>query len=223
MIILTSGSLLSCSDYPSFYTRLYAFLDRDVLHSKHRARFFRLTELFLSSRYAIHLQRFPNQLKADNPQPSPRNPPCLIRQAPRPTFLKRTASSHRDGHTLHLQYPQAPSSAHGHDPSYRCRRSLRWYVLNLHFLFSANSPNDLDLTDPFLASEPNPISTQALSSSLWELISHKSHYHAGVSTLVKIFSEAFTKPGYSMEDFLDHTYGTVRPALFTRVSGEMLI
>lgn len=37
------------SDYPSFYTRLYAFLDRDVLHLKHRARFFRLTELFLSS------------------------------------------------------------------------------------------------------------------------------------------------------------------------------
>ncbi|KAF7291739.1 Ribosome biogenesis protein Noc4 [Mycena chlorophos] len=36
-------------DYPSFYTKLYAFLDRDVLHSKHRARFFRLTELFLSS------------------------------------------------------------------------------------------------------------------------------------------------------------------------------
>ncbi|EIN08634.1 CBF-domain-containing protein [Punctularia strigosozonata HHB-11173 SS5] len=36
-------------DYPSFYTRLYAFLDRDVLHLKHRARFFRMTELFLSS------------------------------------------------------------------------------------------------------------------------------------------------------------------------------
>jgi U3 small nucleolar RNA-associated protein 19 len=37
------------SDYPSFYTRLYSFLDRDLLHNKHRARFFRLTELFLSS------------------------------------------------------------------------------------------------------------------------------------------------------------------------------
>ncbi|KAG6876448.1 hypothetical protein C0993_003088 [Termitomyces sp. T159_Od127] len=36
-------------DYPSLYTRLYAFLDRDVLHLKHRARFFRMTELLLSS------------------------------------------------------------------------------------------------------------------------------------------------------------------------------
>ena len=32
-----------------FYTRLYAFLDKDILHLKHRARFFRLTDLFLSS------------------------------------------------------------------------------------------------------------------------------------------------------------------------------
>jgi hypothetical protein len=51
--------------------------------------------------------------------------------------------------------------------------------------------------------------THALDSSLWELLSHTSHYHAPVSTMCKIFSEAFTKPGYAMEDFLDHTYNTV--------------
>ena len=51
--------------------------------------------------------------------------------------------------------------------------------------------------------------TRALDSSLWELLSHSSHYHAPVSTMCKIFSEAFTKPGYAMEDFLDHTYNTV--------------
>jgi len=44
------------SDYPSFYTRLYAFLDRDLLHNKHRARFFRLTELFLSSTWVSLLR-----------------------------------------------------------------------------------------------------------------------------------------------------------------------
>lgn len=36
-------------DYPDFYHRLYAMLDRSVLHVKYRARFFRLTEVFLSS------------------------------------------------------------------------------------------------------------------------------------------------------------------------------
>lgn len=48
----------TASDYPSFYTRLYAFLDRDVLHSRHRARFFRLTELFLGSTYVLS-SRYP--------------------------------------------------------------------------------------------------------------------------------------------------------------------
>jgi U3 small nucleolar RNA-associated protein 19 len=37
------------SDYPDFYLRLYAVLDRNILHVKYRARFFRLLELFLSS------------------------------------------------------------------------------------------------------------------------------------------------------------------------------
>lgn len=67
----------------------------------------------------------------------------------------------------------------------------------------------LRIADPFLADEPNPNLTNALDSSLWELRSHKRHYHAGVSTLACIFDEAFTKPSYPLEDFLDHTYATV--------------
>jgi U3 small nucleolar RNA-associated protein 19 len=35
--------------------------------------------------------------------------------------------------------------------------------------------------------------------------------------MARIFAEAFTKPGYSMEDFFDHTYGTVRVTVFYRV------
>jgi U3 small nucleolar RNA-associated protein 19 len=63
--------------------------------------------------------------------------------------------------------------------------------------------------DPFNMDEPNPNLTNALNSSLWELYSHKNHYHPSVATLSKIWEEPFTKPGYKMEDFLDHTYGTV--------------
>lgn len=37
----------------------------------------------------------------------------------------------------------------------------------------------------------------------------RRHYHPSVSTLAKIFEEAFTKPNYNMEDFYDHTYTTV--------------
>jgi U3 small nucleolar RNA-associated protein 19 len=36
-------------DYPQFYTKLYSLLDSELLHSKHRSRFFRLMNTFLSS------------------------------------------------------------------------------------------------------------------------------------------------------------------------------
>ncbi|KAJ7202823.1 CBF/Mak21 family-domain-containing protein [Mycena pura] len=157
-------------DYPAFYTRLYAFLDRDVLHSKHRARFFRLTELFLSS---THL------------------PAALLA-----SFIKRLAR-------LSLSAPPAA------------------VVLAIPFTYNAlkrhpalmamihRAETDGPVADAFDAAEPNPMLTRAIESSLWELASHRAHYVAGVSTLSKIFSEAFTKQSYAMEDFLDHTYGTL--------------
>ena len=36
-------------DYPRFYHKLYSMLDCELMHSKHRSRFFRLLETFLSS------------------------------------------------------------------------------------------------------------------------------------------------------------------------------
>lgn len=67
--------------------------------------------------------------------------------------------------------------------------------------------------DPFNADEKDPMVTNALESSLWELVTHRNHYHSSVSTLAKIFQEAFRKQSYDMEDFLDHTYGTVSSSL----------
>ncbi|KAG8745367.1 hypothetical protein FRC10_008226 [Ceratobasidium sp. 414] len=63
--------------------------------------------------------------------------------------------------------------------------------------------------DPFDDTELSPLRTNAIDSSLWELVSHRDHYLSSVSTLAKIFSEAFTKPAYALEDFLDHTYTTL--------------
>lgn len=64
-------------------------------------------------------------------------------------------------------------------------------------------------SDPFDPLEANPLLTGALSSSLWELHSHRTHYHSGVATLAKVLEEAFTRGEYGMEDFLDLGYGGV--------------
>ncbi|KAG2158491.1 CBF/Mak21 family-domain-containing protein [Suillus bovinus] len=155
-------------DYPSFFTRLYGFLHRDVLHLKHRARFFRLTELFLSS---THL------------------PATLLA-----SFVKRLSR-------LSLNAPPA---------AIIMIVPFTYNILKRHPALMVMIHNDSGTDgDPFIADEPNPNSTNALDSSLWELHSHIHHYDPAVSTIVRIFSEAFTKPGYSMEDFLDHTYGTL--------------
>lgn len=36
-------------DYPQFYQKLYSLLDSNILHSKHRSKFFRLLDTFLAS------------------------------------------------------------------------------------------------------------------------------------------------------------------------------
>ncbi|KAL1685980.1 CBF/Mak21 family-domain-containing protein [Schizophyllum commune] len=157
-------------DYPFFYKRLYAFLDRDVLHLKHRARFFRMAEVFLSS---THL------------------PATLLA-----SFVKRLAR-------LSLSAPPA---------AIVMVIPFTYNILKRHpKLMPMIHRSDYDGAeeDPFLPLESDPQQTNALASSLWELATHRQHYHAGVSTLAKIFSEAFTKPSYAMEDFLDHTYGTL--------------
>jgi len=158
-------------DYPSFYTRLYAFLHRDILHLKHRARFFRLTELFLSS---THL------------------PATLLA-----SFVKRLSR-------LSLNAP--PAAIIMIIPfTYNILKRHPALMVMIH---RAEYSPGID-ADPFIDEEVNPNATNALDSSLWELHSHIHHYESAVSTMARIFGEAFTKPGYSMEDFLDHTYGTL--------------
>ncbi|CAK5270198.1 unnamed protein product [Mycena citricolor] len=161
-------------DYPSFYTRLYAFLDRDVLHSKHRARFFRLTEVFLGSTH--------------------------ISAAVVASFVKKLAR-------LSLSAP--PAAIVLVMPfTYNALKRHPALMPLIHRTY-VGTEDDEQSSDPFDVLEPNPNSTRALESSLWELASHRSHYLAGISTLSKILTEAFTKQSYSMEDFLDHTYGTL--------------
>ncbi|RXW24236.1 hypothetical protein EST38_g1601 [Candolleomyces aberdarensis] len=156
-------------DYRSFYTRLYAFLDREVLHLKHRARFFRMTELFLSSTLL---------------------PATLLA-----SFIKRLSR-------LSLSAPPA---------AIVMIIPFTYNILKKHpaLMVMIHRDGDSGFEDPFLPDEPNPLSTNALESTLWELYSHRNHYHATVSVLCKVFSEAFTKPGYAMEDFLDHSYATL--------------
>lgn len=169
-------------DYPSFYAKLYSLLDRDILHSKHRSRFFRLLDTFLAS---THL------------------PAALVA-----SFLKRLSR-------LALSAP--PSAIAFVVPwIYNLLKRHPTCTYMVHRLIKdpeeKQDIKDHGFKDPFLPEEADPAKTNAIDSSLWELVQLQSHYHPNIATISKVLSEQFTKQSYNMEDFLDHSYASVSVA-----------
>ncbi|KAF3938522.1 hypothetical protein ABW19_dt0207081 [Dactylella cylindrospora] len=169
-------------DYPNFFPKLYALLDRDLMHVKYRSRFFRLLELFLNSSHlpavlvASFMKRMARLCLSAPPSAIVTIIPFvynLMRKHPTCTFmLHRVLGKKVDGAALRKD----------------------------------------GFVDPFDENEEDPMKTGALESSLWELETLQSHYHPNVATLAKILSEQFTKQQYNMEDFLDHSYTSMLEA-----------
>lgn len=165
-------------DYPHFYQKLYSLLDRNILHSKHRSRFFRLLDTFLAS---THL------------------PAALVA-----SFIKRLSRL-----TLHAP----PSSIVVIVPwIYNLLKNHPSCTFMIHRVGDVD-PDVEGWGDPFRMEEPDPMETDALESSLWEIHMLQNHYHPNVATIAKLISEQFTKQAYNLEDFLDHSYGTVSSSL----------
>ncbi len=166
-------------DYPEFFTKLYSLLDADMLHSKHRSRFFRLLDTFLGS---SHL------------------PTVMVA-----SFIKRLAR-------LALNAP--PSAIVVLVPwFYNIFKKHPLTTFMMHHVPRTKEEKALQesegVEDPFLPEEKDPMETNAIDSCLWEIVQLQSHYHPNVATIAKIISEQFTKQAYSLEDFLDHSYGSV--------------
>ncbi|KAM0200957.1 hypothetical protein ACHAPA_011261 [Fusarium lateritium] len=173
-------------DYPSFYSKLYSLLDRDILHSKHRSRFFRLLDSFLGSTHlpaalvASFIKRLARLALNAPPGAIVFVTPWiynLLKRHPTCTFM-----IHRE-----VQDPEAKKHVDEHGAE-----------------------------DPFLPEETDPMQTQAIDSCLWELVQLQSHYHPNVATITKIISDQFTKQSYNIEDFLDHSYATLFEAEMTK-------
>jgi U3 small nucleolar RNA-associated protein 19 len=167
-------------DYPEFYTKLYSLLDEDVMRSKHRSRFFRLLDQFLRS---THL------------------PAVMVA-----SFIKRLAR-------LSLQAPPGaivwvvPWTYNMLRKHPACTFILHRSYHPSHAIYSSNPQYEEEgMDDPFDISQPDPMTTNATDSSLWEFHTLQDHWHPNVATLARIMSEQFTKREYQLDDFLDHSY-----------------
>ncbi|WVO22848.1 uncharacterized protein IAS62_004191 [Cryptococcus decagattii] len=174
-------------EYPNFYTRLYSLLTPLLLHTKYRARFFRLLTIFLSSSLmpstiiASFIKRLSLLCLTAPPQ-------CIVMVLP---FIYNLFKKH-PGCMVLLQ-----------------RKSSEDPLLAVSsFTPTTTTVNPKDV-DPFDPEEKDPLKTKALESSLWEIAALQHHYLSSVSTLAKVFGEPFTKAEYNMEDFLDHSYNTL--------------
>ncbi|KAF5849622.1 hypothetical protein GGP41_005065 [Bipolaris sorokiniana] len=163
-------------DYPSFYYKLYSLLDDGLLHSKHRSRFFRLFDTFMSS---SHL------------------PATLVA-----SFIKRLSrlALHGPPAGIVVVIPWVYNMFKRHPAcTFMMHREIRDPELK-------EEVEEEGMDDPFDMDEADPFLTNAIESSVWELVALQSHYHPNVATLAKIISEQFTKRSYNLEDFLDHSY-----------------
>jgi U3 small nucleolar RNA-associated protein 19 len=163
-------------DYPSFYLKLYSLLDEGLLHSKHRSRFFRLLDTFMSS---THL------------------PAGLVA-----SFIKRLSrlALHGPPAGVVVVVPWVYNMFKRHPAcTFMMHREVRDPVLKEQLETGG-------MDDPFDMAELDPMETNAIESSVWELEALQTHYHPNVATLAKIIAEQFTKRSYNLEDFLDHSY-----------------
>lgn len=121
------------------------------------------------------------------------------------TFFGGATFCFGGNHASDIQHYPAAFAIDDHDPQFSSRL-LKWYGLTLH----ADIINSLIRTqDPYDERQTSPYDTDAISSSLWEIMSLEFHYNPSVAGLSHIFSEAFSKPSYAVEDFLDQSYSTV--------------
>jgi len=170
-------------DYPNFFAKLYALLDRDLLHVRYRSRFFRLLDTFLASTHlpaaliASFIKRMARLCLAAPPG-------AIVVVVP---FVYNLFKKHRATTYMLHRIPVDADEAR--------EWSRGGYV------------------DPFDEDETDPLQTGAIESSVWELETLMSHWHPNVATLCRIVKEQFTKERYLMEDFLDHTYSSVSTLL----------
>jgi U3 small nucleolar RNA-associated protein 19 len=169
-------------DYPVFYQKLYSLLDSQLLHSRHRSRFFRLMDTFLSSSHlpAALVASFMKRLSRLALYATPSGIVVVV------PYL----------YNLIKKHPTCSFMIHREVVSTEDREALEKEGMD----------------DPFDMDQEDPMKTNAVESSLWEIETLQSHYHPNVATLAKIISEQFTKHAYNLEDFLDHSYGSMLEA-----------
>lgn len=165
-------------EYPDFYRKLYAMFQPELFYVKYRSRFFKLSQIFLSS---SHL---PTYLVCAFAKRIARlallaPPPVTMTLVP---LLYNIFVMHPAAHVLLHRVP---------------KRDLDNQILMLNL-----DPEEVVKQDPFIFLETDPAKCGASDSSLWEVQGLLNHYVPAVATMAKIFefNGEFKRMQYKLED-----------------------
>eukprot|EP00002_Diphylleia_rotans_P021707 TRINITY_DN4232_c0_g1_i2.p1 TRINITY_DN4232_c0_g1~~TRINITY_DN4232_c0_g1_i2.p1 ORF type:complete len:653 (+),score=149.54 TRINITY_DN4232_c0_g1_i2:54-2012(+) len=191
-ILITKYNL----NYPDFYTKLYALLTPSVLRVKYRGRFFQLLATFLSSSYipSYVVAAFAKRLARLTLTAPPSGSLIVI------PFIYNLLVQHQACRKmLHRERESDETEETDPNPGTKATDTT-----------ATTTTQEKVAGDPYNHEEQDPLKTNAIESSLWELATLSKHYCPAVSRMVKLLEKSFKKnEPYRLEDFLEQSHSAI--------------
>ena len=180
-------------EYPNFYKQLYKLVTARVMHVKYRSRFFDLlnrclvrNEMLPAHVVAAFIKRL-TRCALSSP------PPAIL-------FILALVSN------LIRKHPECSCLIH------RNNTNKKKVPSDDGGGGGGDETTKFEFEDGYDAEQDDPVKSNALQSSLWELAVLERHYYPAVATLAKSIgtTEEIKAPSYDvMGDFVQHTYKTL--------------
>ena len=182
-------------EYPKFYERLYGLLTIEALKSRHRLRFFRLTDVFLASGLV----------------------PAYTAAAFAKRFARLALQSSPTGALLSLAFIHNIIRRH---PA--CMQMLHRKPIDVDSSNTIAIATVYSGTDVYDAHQTDPAISRAIESSLWEITALRRHAHPSVAAacgaLDKDLSDKRKTAEVDVTELLDGSYA----AMFRKEAGRRM-
>ncbi|KAN0035112.1 hypothetical protein ACTA71_004368 [Dictyostelium dimigraforme] len=222
-ILITKYNL----EYPDFFKKLYSLFQPGVLYAKYRARFFKLADLFLSSKtlpnymVAAFIKRCATLCLISPPYGSLILLPLIY------NLLQRNVTCHCLINNPIKQLSNSQIQAQQQQVTRQSVLLIKQDLEPQESLDNNNNNNNNNNTikglygnDPYDPLEEDPSKCNAISSSLWEIQILRDHYAPEVSKMAKLFDNGL-KNIIDLNEFSFVTYQVMYENSFKKKSSTV--
>jgi U3 small nucleolar RNA-associated protein 19 len=178
-------------EYPDFFKKLYSLFNTQNMTTKYRARFLTLAQSFLNS------PQLPTTLICSFIKRMGR----LSLVCPAAVNLSLLAITYN----LFVKHPATQVLIHRSNEGKNKNKKVGTEPIFGGGLLLGDVAAQVKV-DPFIDTEEDPMKTNAMNSSLWEIQALMNHYIPNVASLARVFQNKFTKLRYDVEEFTAVSY-----------------